>query len=40
MDNTVCAVCGKNAEKLTVHECEKLFHLDCDLLYKRQPTKP
>jgi hypothetical protein len=32
----VCAFCGKNAERLQVHEGEKLFHLDCYVLYKRR----
>jgi hypothetical protein len=37
MAEEVCAVCGKNVERLTVHEGEQRFHLDCYVLYKRRP---
>jgi hypothetical protein len=43
-DDTVCAFCGKTvllaALGSRVREGEKVFHLDCYVLYKRQPPKP
>jgi len=35
MTEAVCAVCGKSlVPEVEVREGEKLFHLDCYLLYK------
>jgi hypothetical protein len=32
----VCAVCGKIVARFEACEGEKVFHLDCYVLYKRQ----
>ena len=43
MTTAVCAFCGKSVlrapleSEVEVREGEKLFHLDCYLLYKRLP---
>jgi len=46
MTETVCALCGKSVlpvplgTDVVVREGEKLFHLDCYRLYKRQRPPP
>jgi len=32
----VCAACGKNVERLTVHEGDRWFHLDCYVNHKHR----
>ena len=40
MPDSLCAVCGKIVTPPEVREGEKLFHLDCYRLYKRQAPPP
>jgi hypothetical protein len=40
MTEPACAFCGKSLmAEAQVHEGEKLFHLDCYLLYKRRSAR-
>jgi hypothetical protein len=39
LTEVVCAFCRKSASEAEVREGEKLFHLDCYLLYRRQKPR-
>jgi hypothetical protein len=37
LDDVVCATCGNRVAAREVREGDKVFHLDCYVLYKRRP---